>query len=434
MTISSSLNAGVSGLSANATRLAAISDNIANSSTNGYRRVETDFHSLVIGKSGGVYTAGGVRTTNNRLIDQAGSLISTNSSTDLAVQGRGMLPVARHFDGIGVAPNSQMLLTSTGSFQIDKDGYLVTQSGLVLMGFKADENGNIAAVSRDTDDSLMPVKIETQRLLGEPTTKIEIAANIPATDTEPTASGEPRQLTVEYFDNMGTIQNLQFEFTPDLTGSQATNTWTLQIKDSAQQFAAVGEYSVEFNDGRANGGTLKSVTAITGGSYDPTSGAFIIDVAGGPLEISVGMLGDGFGLTQKADIFTPASVEKNGMRAGNMTSLIQIDNAGNVFATFDNGATKVIYKVPLVDMPNMNGMISLDDQTYTPSIESGKYFLWNAGEGPTGSITSYALEESSTDVASELTSMIQTQRSYSSNAKVIQTASEILQETTNMIR
>ena len=106
MTISFSLNAGVSGLSANATRLAAISDNIANSSTNGYRRVETDFHSMVIGHSKGGYTAGGVRTTNMRLIDDEGSLISTSNATDLAVQGRGMIPVAHYISGVGTAENA----------------------------------------------------------------------------------------------------------------------------------------------------------------------------------------------------------------------------------------------------------------------------------------------------------------------------------------
>ncbi len=69
-----------------------------------------------------------------------------------------------------------------------------------------------------------------------------------------------------------------------------------------------------------------------------------------------------------------------------------------------------------------------------PSPESGTYFLWDAGDGPTGDIVSYAREESATDVAAELTNMIETQRSYSSNAKVIQTVDEMLQETTNIKR
>ena len=95
MTISSALNAGVAGLRSNSTRLASISDNIANSSTYGYKRVETDFHSMVTSSAGGTYSAGGVRTTTYRLIDQPGSLVPTTNATDLAISGRGFLPVAQ---------------------------------------------------------------------------------------------------------------------------------------------------------------------------------------------------------------------------------------------------------------------------------------------------------------------------------------------------
>ena len=90
----------------------------------------------------------------------------------------------------------------------------------------------------------------------------------------------------------------------------------------------------------------------------------------------------------------------------------------------------MIYQVPLVDLPNPNGMVALDQQTYQPSVESGSFFLWDASDGPTGDVLSFALEESNTDVASELTSMIQTQRAYSSNAKVIQTVAFSLAEPT----
>jgi flagellar hook protein FlgE len=105
-----------------------------------------------------------------------------------------------------------------------------------------------------------------------------------------------------------------------------------------------------------------------------------------------------------------------------------------VNAYFDNGVTRTIYQVPLVDVPNANGVIAMDQQIYAPSEESGAFFLWNSGDGPTGDIAGYAREESATDVANELTDMIQTQRAYSSNAKVIQTVDEMLQETTNIKR
>ena len=94
MTISSSLNASVSGLSSNASRLAGISDNIANSATNGYRRIETDFQSMVISNRRNAYAAGGVCSSQQRMIDQSGSLISTNNRTDLVINGRGFLPVS----------------------------------------------------------------------------------------------------------------------------------------------------------------------------------------------------------------------------------------------------------------------------------------------------------------------------------------------------
>ena len=90
--------------------------------------------------------------------------------------------------------------------------------------------------------------------------------------------------------------------------------------------------------------------------------------------------------------------------------------------------------MPLVDLPNPNGMVALDRQTYRPSIDSGSFFLWDAGDGPTGDLVSFARQESATDVARELTDMIQTQRAYSSNARVVQTVDEMLQETTNIIR
>lgn len=95
MSISSALSAGVAGLAANSTRLAGISDNIANSATHGYKRVETEFESLVINQArgAGIYAAGGVRAMTHRLIDQRGPLIPTSNPMDIAISGRGMLPV-----------------------------------------------------------------------------------------------------------------------------------------------------------------------------------------------------------------------------------------------------------------------------------------------------------------------------------------------------
>ena len=111
-----------------------------------------------------------------------------------------------------------------------------------------------------------------------------------------------------------------------------------------------------------------------------------------------------------------------------------MDESGFVTATYDTGFTRRIYQIPVVDVPNPNGLIAMNSQTFQVSPDSGSFFLWDAGDGPTGSVVGYAREGSATDVAAELTALIQTQRAYSSNAKVIQTVDEMLQETTNIKR
>ena len=435
MTISSSLNAGVSGLSANASRLASISDNIANSSTRGYKRVQTDFHSMVLSGSGGTYSAGGVRTTNVRLIDERGPLVSTNNATDLAVRGRGMLPVASITE-VEAGGNPTMLLSSTGSFRTDSNGYLSTESGLVLMGFPALADGTIPDVARDTSDSLQPVRIDLNRLSAEPTTEISLTANLPASETDPGASGDPVEHVVQYFDNMGRSEELSITYTPTVAVAPATtgtNEWTMQIVDSATGATVIGEYTLTFDDSASTAGTLQSVATVTGGAYDATAGSVTITTASGPIEINIGVIGEQNGMSQLGDEFVPGTTEKDGTAVGSFVS-VEINESGEVIAKYDSGDTRVIYKVPLADVSNLNGMQSLDSQTYKPTDDSGAFYLWDAGNGPTGEILGYAQEESAVDVATELTDMIKTQRAYSSNAKVIQTVDEMLQETTNIKR
>ncbi|PTX57601.1 flagellar hook protein FlgE [Litoreibacter ponti] len=436
MTISSSLNAGVAGLAANASRLSTISDNIANSNTNGYKRAETSFHSMVISNGRGTYSAGGVRVTSQRLIDQAGSLLSTSNSTDLAVRGRGFLPVTTESAVNLETADIPFRLATTGSFRTDSQGYLRTQTGMMLLGWPADSDGTVPTFPRDTSDGLEPIQINVNQFAGEPTTRMNLGVNLPATETEFGASGNPLELSVEYFDNLGTSQNLLVTYEPTLPANStdgATNIWTMTLRDSASANAVVGEYRLTFDETRGSGGTLAQVDEISGGLYDGSTGSFQVQLDGGPLDVTIGELGSGTGITQLSDSFAPTQITKDGSPVGNMTS-VDVDSNGFVQATFDIGITRTIYQIPLVDLPNPNGLTALDNQTYSPSNDSGSFFLWDASDGPTGDIVGYALEESTTDVAGELTQLIQTQRAYSSNAKVIQTVDEMLQETTNIKR
>lgn len=326
-----------------------------------------------------------------------------------------------------------MMMTTTGSFRPDEDGVLKTETGMVLLGWPADADGTIATYPRDTATGLQPIVINSNQSAGDPTTRMSLGVNLPAVNTAAGSSGTALPLSVEYFGNLGTSESLDITFTPTVPGTGSSNEWTMIIRDSASNNAIIGEYTLTFDDSRTNGGTLASVTVVSGGAYDPATGQLALTVAGGPLDMTIGRIGDTQGLTQLSDSFAPTQITKDGSPVGNLTA-VEIDGNGLITATYDTGFTRAIYQVPLVDVPNPNGLISLSNQSYQVSPQSGSFFLWDAGDGPTGGIRGFAREGSTTDVAGELTNLIQTQRAYSSNAKVIQTVDEMLQETTNIKR
>lgn len=187
------MSAGVSGLAAHATRLSTISDNIANSGTHGYKRIETQFDSLVTAdaRPKGSYSAGGVQASTRRLISEGGALQTTNNPLDLAVSGRGMLPVTSANSVDYGAAELPLMMTRTGSFRADDAGVLRTDSGLVLLGWPAQSDGTVPLMSRDSIGGLEPVRVGTGQTAGDPTTRVFLGVNLPADDTRPDASGAP---------------------------------------------------------------------------------------------------------------------------------------------------------------------------------------------------------------------------------------------------
>jgi flagellar hook protein FlgE len=441
MTITSSLNAGVAGLNANANKLATISDNIANSSTYGYKKVQADFYSVVVhGDSGTMYSAGGVRATSLRLIDERGPLIGTSNSTDLAVDGRGFMAVTT-IDavsrGVGDLPIS---LATTGSFKADANGIMRNQTGQVLMGWPANPDGSLGNYSRDSFTDLIPVKVDQNQYVANPTTALSLGANLPATSTKVGADTGPggaaalvETMSLKYTGNLGTLETLSFTFTPSIPTSGNSNEWTMTIKDSASDDAQIAEYTLTFDGAMGSGGTLASIAAVTGDDYDPVTGVIPLNVGGGMIEMDVGAIGATGGMTQLSQTFAPIGKATNGTPVARLVS-VNVDDNGYLHANYDQGFEKVIYQIPVVDVPNPNGLTSASNQTYMVSAESGPYYLWDSGDGPTGQLIGNSLEQSTTDVTQELTNLITTQRAYSSNVKVIQTVDEMLQETTNLKR
>lgn len=432
MSISSSMNAGVAGLAAQSNQLASISDNIANSSTHGYKRSTTDFYDMVIGNSPSRYVAGGVRTATSRLVDVQGALTGTSNATDLAVEGRGMLPITRSAD-VAAGGDLSFMMTTTGSFSPDKEGYLRTSSGLVLLGVPVDDTGAAPNFGRTTTDALEAVRIPMNEITASPTTTMAVAANLPAASTRAGAAGAVETQTVTYYDNLGAPQTLTFEFAPTVPATGASNEWTLTVTDEATGLVE-GTYELTFDAASGGGGRLDTVTNVSGAAYSAATGLANLVLDGGQtIALDIGLPGEAGGFTQLAAKFTPGSVTRDGSGASSLTG-VTVDESGYVVASYDSGDTRRLYQIPVVDVPNPNGLTALGNQTYAPSRDSGAFTLWDAGDGPTGTIQGFAREESTVDVAQELTQLIRTQRAYASNAKVIQTVDEMFQETTNIKR
>ena len=147
---------GKTGLEAQNTRLSVLSNNLANVSTNGFKRSRAVFEDLLyqnvrqVGAltsqntqlPSGLLLGTGVRTVATQTMHLQGNLLQTSSSFDLAVQGRGFFQIA--------LPDGTTAYTRDGSFQIDSQGRLVTASGYpVQPGINIPENHESFSVGRD---------------------------------------------------------------------------------------------------------------------------------------------------------------------------------------------------------------------------------------------------------------------------------------------
>ena len=179
-----------------------------------------------------------MRTTAIRDVEAKGAFVGTENSTDIAISGRGLLPVTSIASVAAGEADPPLMLTSTGSFEPDLNGVLRTPSGLVLLGWPADLNGNIAEPPRDTAAALEPVVINRAAVAAEPTSTITLSANLPAPATQVDGDlAAEFPITVEYFDNLGASQSLGFVFRPISDGgapaAPVPNQWQLEVTDNA---------------------------------------------------------------------------------------------------------------------------------------------------------------------------------------------------------
>ena len=135
--------------------------------------------------------------------------------------------------------------------------------------------------------------------------------------------------------------------------------------------------------------------------------------------------------TQLASSYSVISQTLNGS-APSQLSNITIANDGTLSYVYQNGTSVAAYKVPLATCVSPDNLQSGDGNTFSQTSNSGPILIGNAGSGNLGSIYSSSLENSTVDLASQLTEMIAAQQSYTSNSKVFQTVSDLMQVLNNI--
>jgi len=278
--------------------------------------------------------------------------------------------------------------------------------------------------------------------------------------------GDTVTTSIEYFDNLGSPQLLDLTWEP----TDVSGLWNLTVVNRGDQSGApVARMSIQFGLSGADAGAPQSVQ----GYYDMASATFnpapepagleFVSESGQPLggvpinqrdpiiprlqitngtaaapmpqilDLNIGAIRTFDGMTQFAGDYTPTKIERDGAQFSDL-SRVEVNADGVMRAIFDNGQSRPIYQIPLIDFTNPEGLLAVDGNAWQLTSEAGAWYLWNPGQGSTGDIAGGSLEQSTVDIAEEFSDMIIAQRSYSSNARIIQTADEMLQEIANLKR
>ena len=307
MSLFGAMQSGISGMAAQSNAMGAISDNISNVNTVGYKGTNVSFQTLVTKQtSSNFYSPGGVQPVSKQGVDVQGLLSSTSSSTALAVSGSGYFVVNQ-------APNPQegdaWAYTRAGDFSIDTTGYLKNTGGFYAQGWSllpwdgtptastveiggvmymkayyASDGSTVYINDNIVDNNnLKPINLATIGGTATPTQQVSFGANLPADDpiydpTSPEAGGY-RSISALIYDSLGNSSNLSINFIKESTNSWgmgvdmpsgAANlilTGNKEVSDggTADVYYAAGQ--LEFKTIPANGASITITDQSTGKNY-----------------------------------------------------------------------------------------------------------------------------------------------------------------------
>ncbi|MBM3546247.1 MAG: flagellar hook protein FlgE [Alphaproteobacteria bacterium] len=431
------LFSGVTALNAQSQNMAAISDNIANVNTIGFKRTVARFSTLVTDtQSRGRYTPGGVQATPFQQIDRQGLIQATTSSTDVAIAGKGFFVVSTQ--STQVAGNAANLYTRAGSFATDLKGNLVTPAGYYLQGYKLDTAGNyltpagVTTSATDLFSNLQTVNLADRTSVAVPTRNVNLIANLPpTTGTTPT-----QQTNVTIYDSLGQPQQMELTWTPT-----ALNSWEVTLSFNPTSITApTTAFTVVFNNagqltqvGTNTTPSASGVLSVSGIDFSAVVGTAAGVAQPMAIDLNLGTIGQGNGLSQVAGGYAINAITQDGVPPAGISG-VWIDGDGFVTAVYANGLSNKIYRLAIATFQNPNDLQRRDGNTYSTTAASGDPQLRPANTGASGAISPFSLEGSTVDLAEEFTNMIITQRAYTAATKVITTADEMLNEVVRLKR
>ena len=469
MSINSAMSAGVSGLVANSSALAAISDNIANVNTVAYKRQQVNFANVVTSQAvKGRYSAGGVQAVTRQFVGQQGLIQSATSATDLGISGDGFFVVADK--GAGLTAQDTRKFTRSGSFSVDADGFMVNDAHLYLQGWPVKSDGtidtnpsdltkmasinvkNLGAAVAQTQNVIVNANIDKRGVSGSAgDLTYGAAAGTSMADFAKDGTGTKPDFTMEMnlIDSAGGSHKVVVSMLKD---SSATNSWHAEI------------YAVPDTDIDNGGGTPGQIASgkivfANDGTFDQANSTLFGGAVGAGLapnfKLAAGSAAGGTPtapawsntsginasdidldfskLTSYAQTTTVISINPDGAAPGNVVG-VEVDEKGIVSAIFDNSEVRRIAQIGLATFPNPDGLKPVSGNAYQPTIASGEFAVKQPKVGGAGQIASSTLEASTVDLSSEFTGLISTQKAYSASSKIITTADQMLDELINIIR
>lgn len=428
---------GLSGLGASSRALDVISSNVANSGTVGFKASTAVFADTFASAMGGgvsnLQVGMGGNTLAVRQSFTQGATTATNNPLDMAIGGNGFFVVER--------TNGADAYSRNGQFDLDKDGYIVNSLGERLQGYQTiNADGSVSFLGSTTPRSILVppdgigAKATGNGGLGDPVAirgNLDSAATAPDPVATPFSIADPSSYnyttSATVYDSLGNDHSLSMFFVK-LDPSTNPNEWSVQFTFDGAALAAPD----------APNAASTIVFNSSTGSFDQT-----LTGLGNPTAVSVSeaTLGTGAGdlifdvdlsgFTQRRTASAVFEITQDGSPPGEITS-VSVSASGIVQGQYTNGETRDLGQVILATFRNPNGLVSLGDNLWAASVDSGDAAIAGPGEGLNGTIGSGRVEESNVDMSQELVNMIIQQRNYQANAQSIKTQDQILQTLINL--